>query len=72
MKIKDTADPISVNPSPCPGCGRCPTCGRGYEFVPAPINPWPGYPRPYIGDWPTYPNGTITWSVNCQSNQNVQ
>lgn len=39
-------------PHVCPGCGRCKDCGRPYETQP--FTPWPGYPRPYIGD-PVYP-----------------
>ena len=27
---------------------------------PPPVNPWPGYPAPYIGDWPLTPNVTCT------------
>lgn len=47
----------------CPNCGYCPTCGRryGYPWQPLPLQPWPGYPAPYIGD-PIPPfSGTITW-----------
>ncbi len=33
-------------------------------FVPpVPVQPWPGYPNPYIGDWPSpyiVTNGTIS------------
>jgi hypothetical protein len=40
---------------PCPNCGHCPCCGRGgYHAQPL----WPGYPSPYIGDWPY---GGVTW-----------
>jgi hypothetical protein len=29
-------------PKPCPNCGYCPCCGRGYGFTPY----QPGYPQP--------------------------
>jgi len=46
-------------PHPCPGCGRCPVCGRGSH-----------YHDPYYPYYPTYPNlpwqwqqPLITWSA---------
>lgn len=54
-----------VTPQPCPGCGRCPTCGRG--GYPYPYNPYPWYPYyPYRSD--QIP--TITWGTSCQGDSN--
>jgi hypothetical protein len=45
-----------------------------FDCVPIPVNPWPGYPHPYIGDWPFVPFANIsasprgdftTFSVTC-------
>jgi hypothetical protein len=52
-------------PNTCPGCGRCRDCGRPYETQP--YFPWPGYPNPYIGDAPYWPNG-ITWTSSVTTN----
>ena len=39
----------------CPNCGACPDCGKQLSpyvpYVPW-VQPWPGYPNPYVGDWP--------------------
>lgn len=40
-------------PHRCPNCGACPNCGWGGKTL-APfdpwVQPWPGYPKPYVGD----------------------
>lgn len=37
-----------TNQHPCPNCGYCPACGRGYNFTPYPNQwPYPYYPYPY-------------------------
>lgn len=45
----------------CPNCGRCPHCG--HTPTPSlPFHPWPGYPQPYVGDWPPSPyQPTVIW-----------
>lgn len=35
---------VPYQPSSCPGCGRCNTCGRGPEVYIPPYNPY-GYPH---------------------------
>jgi len=52
------------NPSVCPNCGHCPTCGRQDAL---PYNPWRN--QPYWVYQPTYTVGDFpnnnTYEVNC-------
>ena len=49
----------------CPGCGRCPVCGRSAREA----YPQPYYPAPYYGPvwpqtWPVWSQPSITWTVS--------
>jgi hypothetical protein len=47
-------------PKRCPNCGACPNCGHK-DAAPSPwVQPWPGYPNPYIGDPPGWLTGGTT------------
>lgn len=62
-QLRDELEKKTSAPVPCPGCGRCPTCGRGGYWT----NPYyvPGYPysEPYKITWGPY-TGTITYTPN--------
>jgi len=54
---------VSPTPHRCPNCGACPNCGKylSPQVVPW-VQPWPGYPSPYIGDLPGWGWGTVNIS----------
>ena len=60
-------------PHRCPNCGACPLCGHPMPHIAQPwVNPWPGYPNPYIGDIPNSPFGgtTVCGQAKTQTLQN--